>query len=305
MTSEKKGTTAPSSCPVCGGDTRFAYVARDLNRHIAETRFHYLRCTVCGVLFLSDAPSDLSLYYPGSYYPVHATVDDLRVASRFEQYKLDFVRRTHRSGRLLEIGPGGGGFALLASEAGVAVSVLEMPGPNASWIGDQLDVSVHVAEDPLSALPSLGTFDVIALWHSWEHLRDPWGVLECAAGALSEGGSLIIASPNPTSLQLGIFGARWTHLDAPRHLLLSPPAVIVLAAAQHGLRLDHLDMADRSARGWNRFGWEQSLGNLSRILAVSLLLRRIGTCIARVLKNVETRAARASTYTLILRREAQ
>ncbi len=305
MTAEEKGRTAPPSCLLCGGDTQLAYIARDLNRHITEARFHYLRCSVCGLLFLRDVPSDLSLYYPDSYYPMHASIDDLRVASRFELYKLDFVRRTHGSGRLLEIGPGAGGFALLASEAGFAVSVLEIPGPSAVWIGEHLDVSVHLADDPLSALPSLGTFDVITLWHSWEHLRDPWGVLDCAAAALSEEGILIIASPNPTSLQIRIFGARWTHLDAPRHRLLSPPAVLVLAAAHRGLCFDHLDMADRSARGWNRFGWEQSLGNLSDIATVSLWLRRTGICIARVLRNIETRAGRASTYTLILRREAQ
>jgi SAM-dependent methyltransferase len=256
-------------------------------------------------LFLSDVPSDLSLYYPDSYYPMHASIDDLRIASRFEQYKLDFVLRTHSSGRLLEIGPGAGGFALLASEAGFAVSVLEMPGPSAVWIREHLDVSVYVADDPLLVLSSLGTFDVITLWHSWEHLRDPWGVLDSVANVLSEDGILIIASPNPTSLQIRVLGARWTHLDAPRHLVLSPPAALVLAAARHGLRFDLLDMSDRSAKGWNRFGWEQSLGNVSGSRAVSLWLLRVGTCIARVLKDCETRAGRASACTLILRRQAQ
>ena len=305
MIPEKKDKTKPSCCPLCGGKAELAYVARDLNRHITEVRFHYVRCIVCGLLFLTDVPSDLSAYYPDSYYPAHESLDDLRVASQFEQYKLDFVRRTHRSGRLLEIGPGAGGFALLATEAGFAVSVLEMPGPNAIWIGEQLDVSVYLAADPLSVLPSLGTFDVITMWHSWEHLRNPWCVLDCAATALSDGGVLIVASPNPTSLQARILGTRWTHLDAPRHLVLSPPAILVMAAAQRGLRLDHLDMADRSARGWNRFGWEQSVGNLSDNPAVSLWLRRVGRGIARVLRKLETRAARASTYTLILRREGQ
>ena len=303
MTAATKATSRSASCLACGGDSDLAYVARDFNRRITEVRFHYLCCRVCGSLFLYDVPTDLSRYYPDSYYPLHASVDDLRVASRLEQYKLDFVLRTHNSGRLLEIGPGAGGFALLASEAGFAVSVLEMPGPSAVWIGDHLDVSVHVSDDPLSALPSLGSFDVITLWHSWEHLREPWGVLKSAAAALSEEGILIIASPNPAAFQMRLLGARWTHLDAPRHLVLSSPAVLVLVAQRYGLRLDHLDMADRSARGWNRFGWEQSLGNLSHLRAVSFALRRAGACIARVLKHFETRAGLASTYTLILRRQ--
>ena len=296
---------ASSPCPVCGGTARLEHVARDLNRRIGEVRFHYLRCDLCRLVFLDDVPVDLSPYYPASYYPLQKTVAELREASRFEQFKLDFVHLSHRSGRLLEIGPGAGGFALLASEAGFDVSVLEMPGPGADWIEDRLKVSVHLAEDPLSVLPTLGQFDVITLWHSWEHLRDPWGVLDAAAAALSEGGSLIIATPNPDSLQMRVFGARWTHLDAPRHLVLSPPGVLVLAASQRGLRLWHLEMADRSARGWNRFGWEHSLGNLSRYPAFSKLLSTSGRAVARALRNLETRSTRASAYTLILRRDAR
>ena len=104
-----------------------------------------------------------------------------------------------------------------------------MPGPNAIWIGEQLDVSVYLAADPLSVLPSLGTFDVITMWHSWEHLRNPWCVLDCAATALSDGGVLIVASPNPTSLQARILGVRWTHLDSSRTALLRVPSAIVPA----------------------------------------------------------------------------
>ena len=260
---------ASSSCPVCGGSARLAYVARDLNRRIGEVRFHYLRCGLCGLVFLDDVPADLSPYYPPSYYPLHETVEELREASRFEQFKLDFVHLSHRSGRLLEIGPGAGGFALLASEADFEVSVLEMPGPSADWIEDRLKVSVHLAEDPLSVLPTLGQFDVITLWHSWEHLRDPWGMLDAAAAALSEGGSLIIATPNPDSLQMRVFGARWTHLDAPRHLVLSPPEVLVLAWRSEGSASSTLRWPTARPAGWNRFGWEHSLGNLSRYPAFS------------------------------------
>lgn len=278
-----------------------AFVARDRNRHMSDDRFRYMRCTLCAVLFLKDVPVDLALYYPASYYPLQPTVAALRAASRFEEYKLDFVRQTHQSGRLLEIGPGAGGFALLASEAGYSVSVLEMPGPGTDWLQERLDVSVNVAEEPLELLPSLGSFDVIALWHSWEHLGDPWGALGLLAGALSAGGVLIIATPNPTSLQLRVLGARWTHIDAPRHLVLCPPSTLVLATAQRGLNLHRLELTDRSARGWNRFGWEESLGNLTRNRVVSGLLRRVGTVVARLLRKFELRASRASTYTLVVR----
>jgi 2-polyprenyl-3-methyl-5-hydroxy-6-metoxy-1,4-benzoquinol methylase len=307
MSSTSSGAAAvpAARCRLCGGDTRLAYVASDRNRRISDLRFLYRRCVVCGVLFLDDVPADLSPYYPDSYYPLQPSVDALRAATRFEEYKLDFVHLTHRSGRLLEIGPGAGGFALLASEAGFSVSVVEMPGPSTDWIRDRLDVSVHVSDNPVELVPSLGSFDVVALWHSWEHLRDPWRALDLVAAALSPGGTVIIATPNPTSLQLRLLGARWTHLDAPRHLVLSPPSTLALAAAQRGLRLHRLDVSDRSARGWNRFGWEESLAHLSHNELVASSLHRCGTVVARLLRGTETQANRASTYTLVVRRDSE
>jgi 2-polyprenyl-3-methyl-5-hydroxy-6-metoxy-1,4-benzoquinol methylase len=61
-------------------------------------------------------------------------------------------------------------------------------------------------------------YDVIAIWHGIEHLPDPWAVLRQCAQQLAPHGVLVIATPNPDSIQFGIFRQYWVHLDAPRHV---------------------------------------------------------------------------------------
>ena len=59
---------APPACPLCGGCSRHAFTASDLNRAVGDARFDYARCRVCDTYFLSSPPDDLSPYYPQAYY---------------------------------------------------------------------------------------------------------------------------------------------------------------------------------------------------------------------------------------------
>ena len=51
-----------------------------------------------------------------------------------ERYKIELVKRFSSGGRLLELGPGRGGFAFLAKEAGFDVSAIEMSGESCRFL---------------------------------------------------------------------------------------------------------------------------------------------------------------------------
>jgi SAM-dependent methyltransferase len=63
-----------------------------------------------------------------------------------------------------------------------------------------------------------GSFDLITMFHVLEHLKDPAGYLAAARRLLAAGGKLVVQTPNLDCWQYRLFGARWSGLDAPRHL---------------------------------------------------------------------------------------
>ena len=75
----------------------------------------------------------------------------------------------------------------------------------------------------------------IVFWHSLEHLRDPGQALDRAAGLLEPRGVIVIAMPNPASIQARLFGDRWLALDMPRHLTHVPAAALLARLRSAGM----------------------------------------------------------------------
>jgi SAM-dependent methyltransferase len=103
-----------------------------------------------------------------------------------------------------------------------------------------------------------GSFDVITLWHSLEHVHSPRKTLEALLARLRPGGHIIIALPNRAGLQAAAFGRSWFHLDVPRHLSHFTPAA--LQKLLDGLGLQACRRWDLEAE-LDLFGWIQSALN--------------------------------------------
>ncbi len=290
-------------CSACGGNAPLALVAHDTNRRISAVQFPYYQCRTCGFLFLEPIPADLGAYYPGDYHAIPRDEDELARKAEAERYKIDLVRRHATGGRLLEIGPSFGMFVHLARQAGFAVQGIEMSDECCRFLRS-LGFEIHQSADPVSVLGSLKGLDVIALWHVFEHLPQPWVALQAMAGALAPGGILILAQPNPGSLQFRLLGRRWTHLDAPRHVHLSPTRLIAERAAACGLTLVSCGGNDPGGLGWNRFGWVHSLRNLSTWRPLRFVLHVLARALELLLMPLERSGGRGSTYTAVLRKPA-
>jgi SAM-dependent methyltransferase len=81
-----------------------------------------------------------------------------------------------------------------------------------------------------------GRWAAVVLWHSLEHLRDAGAALDHAAGLLEPGGAMVIAMPNPASVQARVFGDRWFAWDLPRHLVHVPAPTLLARLRALGLR---------------------------------------------------------------------
>lgn len=65
-----------------------------------------------------------------------------------------------------------------------------------------------------------GTFDLIRMSDSFEHMTDPLEVLKSARRLLKEDGVLDMTIPTYPNIAFEQFGPYWYQIDAPRHIFL-------------------------------------------------------------------------------------
>lgn len=294
-----------AACPYCGSAAEYRLTVGDLNRRVTRDAFDYHRCGSCDLMFLRNVPENLGTHYPQDYYYIPRTLQELAQGAAPERYKLDLVRRFRQHGRLIEIGPATGSFALLAKQAGFEVEAIEMDARCCTFLRTVVGVPAIESTDELASLQSCRSADVIALWHVVEHLRTPWELVRIAAERLNPGGILVIAAPNPDALQFSILRSRWVHIDAPRHVTLPSAAFVARVATAAGLQPALLTTRDRGSLGWNRFGWQQ----FAMTPFANRYLRRAAAMAGRLLgmsmAPLESREGAGTAYTMILQKPSR
>lgn len=290
------------ACPVCGGALRERLRAKDDNRRVSAATFTYFACGRCRTLSLAPIPEDLGRYYPRDYHTIPASNAELLRTLEPERYRIDLILPHESGGKLLEIGAGHGIFTQLAREAGFEVEAIEYDEACCEFLRREQGIRAICTASPHEAPLEPGAYDVVALWHCLEHLSEPVACLRAAARWLRPGGVLLIAVPNPESLQLRVLGRFWPHLDAPRHLRLIPRRTLARLLAAEALHEVSCTTCDRGGRQWNAFGWERALANRARRWRPRIWLGRAGRAIGRLLAPIEAGGLRGATYTSIFRK---
>jgi len=294
--------SAATACPLCGGATAAAFSTPDRNRALSAERFFYRRCGDCGALHLANVPENLAAFYPSEYF-VLPTIEALRAeASGHESYRMGLVARHARGGRLVEVGPGNGIFAVQALDAGFDVAAVEADPGVCAHLRATLGIEVVQSTAPEATLGPLGPADAIVAWHVIEHVGRPWAVLEAAAASLRPGGVLILATPNPRAFGLRVLGGRWPHVDAPRHLFLLPYDAVIAHARTLGLEPVQLTATDPGGLHWNAFSWHWLLRRPRPSLLRDRVAHLSSLVIAGALAPIERHGLRGAAYTLVLRK---
>lgn len=288
-------------CPRCGGPSTHRFEASDRNRAVTRERFKYNRCRICGVVWLVSPPPSLADYYPGNYHDL-LEGRELRKAALAEAPRLAAIARHSVPGRLVEVGPSQGVFASAAKAAGFDVLALEMDAACCRHLADVIGVEAVNTATPATVLPKLPPSRAVVMWHVIEHLPDPWAVLRAAADNLEPRGILALATPNPDSLQQRLFGARWLHVDAPRHLTLIPLSALKDEAGKLGLELLDATTSDTVGRGLNRLGWERSLLRPPTMRPNPRGAHSIGRLLSASMRPWEERHQRGAAYTATFRK---
>lgn len=88
------------------------------------------------------------------------------------------------------------------------------------------------------------TFDVITLWHVFEHCHDPHALLDRFYNLLRPNGILVLACPNICSTDAMHYGANWAAYDVPRHLWHFSPTSLNTLLHKHGFTMMHREKLD-------------------------------------------------------------
>lgn len=212
--------------------------------------FDVLVCPSCGLGVIDPIPADLSRFYGAEYYKArHGFTARYRTWRRMRLLR----RHVKGTGRLLDVGCGDGDFVAAAMRSGWRACGIERGERAVDHAESGLDIRASVDE-----LRGLGTFDVITLWHSFEHMTEPARELDRLLELLADGGTLILVVPDFGGLQARTYGTAWFHLDVPRHVFHFSQDALVKLIESRGLVVVGMDHHEIE---YDLFGWLQSTLN--------------------------------------------
>ena len=243
-------------CPQCKAEAIFFVSSTDRNRETTNHIFNYFQCRRCRLVFMDPIPDDMRPFYRGGYQKIPSNLRELRAIAATEAYRMQPILKYKSGGRLLEIGPWMGIFSCNAKDAGFDVTAIDIDQECIDFLTDVVGIKALQSSNPADTLSQMDeTFDVIALWHSLEHLPTPWLVIEKAAARLKPGGVLLIAIPNIESAEFSLLKESWQHLDAPRHIYFYPAQSLVSICAASGLTVLEMTTKDELSHLLSRNAW--------------------------------------------------
>lgn len=288
-------------CPLCNGKATNLYSVRDLNRKITVNTFDYKSCSNCRTIFLTNIPDDLGSYYMGEYYQIPSKDNLIKLAKK-NSHKINIINKYSNGTELLEIGPAFGMFSKLARMNDYTVDAIEQDKKCCDFIMNDICRNVIHSNDPESELDKLGNYDVIALWHVFEHMQNPHELLVKLVSKLKKNGIIVLAVPNPDSIQLKYMNKYWPHLDAPRHLQLVPIDTFKKILEAEKLKLEKVIYNDKDGLRWSLFSWQRILMNTVDNNFLKKIAFVIGTFIGFFLLPVDLYKNKAAAYTAIFKK---
>jgi glycosyltransferase involved in cell wall biosynthesis/ubiquinone/menaquinone biosynthesis C-methylase UbiE len=125
-----------------------------------------------------------------------------------------------RALQLLDIGSGSCGYANAMAAQGALVAAVEPNEENRKFADPAVRFLSEAFGPDLFETADLqeASFDLVTLWHSLEHMRDPVHALSTIWRCLKPGACLYISVPNINSLQADLGGNSWAYLDVPHHI---------------------------------------------------------------------------------------
>ena len=260
-------------CKICkNSHQNSTYEAREMMYGFRD-KFTYLECQQCGCVQIVEIPSDMSKYYPASYYSLSISPTELfknpikKVAKRlrdsyailnkgiigmfffdrYPEYILQSLSKTKitRSSRILDVGCGSGSLLYSLKNAGFHRVLGIDP-----YIENELQYKNGLMIMRQSIHQVTGEWDLIMFHHSFEHVPDPLETLRVCSTLLANEGVCLIRMPTVSSFAWRHYRTNWVQLDAPRHFFLHSTESIKLLSSRAGLQVAHISYDSTELQFW-------------------------------------------------------
>ncbi len=211
------------SCPYCKSNN---YKEQYKTFDIFSNNYEIAKCNDCNAYFLTPNPTSelLAQAYDETYY---GGSKDEEKFEGFIEKGLNYFRKkrakriaeyANKKGKVLDIGCGNGQFLeQVSSFRDIEIFGTEMQGISVQRASKVKYINLKIGELSSSDYQE-NTFNVITLFHVFEHLIHPKDYLDIIDNIIKEDGYLIVSFPNIDSWQAKFFKGKWLHLDPPRHL---------------------------------------------------------------------------------------
>jgi len=134
-----------------------------------------------------------------------------------------------------DIGCGSGAFLARLRAVGAVVAGVD---PSPVSLAALRSTGIESHEGTAERLPSSiegRKFDVVTMFHSLEHCRDPSAAVASAKSIMAPNGILVIEVPNMESIGFQTYAQCWWHTDAGRHLHFLTQRSVELLIRKQGL----------------------------------------------------------------------
>ncbi|MDQ1557550.1 MAG: hypothetical protein QOD32_610 [Pyrinomonadaceae bacterium] len=219
-----------------------------------------LRCRACGYVYADMRLTDEELFalyneefFTGaefSDYAADAKFFRKNFALRLRELKKFLDPARHR--RLLEIGCANGFFLDVARDEFEHVEGIDITDEGTRYARDELKLDV-VQADFLAHDYGARKFDVVCMWDTIEHLREPQTYVEKIAAHTKPGALLTITTADVDSLNAKLRKDKWRMIHPPTHLHYFSARTLAQLLDRHGFDVVY-----------NRYcGFYRSIGNMA------------------------------------------
>ena len=185
------------SCTLCGGND-FKIISEKDSKSKGE--LIVCLCNTCSMVSQNPVPTEQEVeqYYATEYRQDYKQVFEPKLkhvyrAGNLALNRLGFLTKNNvTSGRLLDVGAGGGEFTYVSSQIGFDSTGIEPNIGYSNYAKDQYQANVKTGQ--LADIDD--KFDVITMFHVMEHIPDPVKTFKKLYDLLSDDGSLFIEVPN-------------------------------------------------------------------------------------------------------------